>query len=255
MYETDLADFQWQVIPEILPNTRRRKYSPRLIVNALLCPTKSGCRWRLLPREVPAFPRVYSCFRRWQADGRWARLTQALVRRHRRRAAPWRQPSPRVALLDAQSIKCSERGVLDKGVDGHKPIQGRIRQPLADTGGLPLAAHVGPAHENDRMGGKAALKKLAQQGFERLGPALADAGHDGLPLAERTRQRHDWRLETAPEPTDSGGFTPVPTRWVVEPSIGWLQRDRRLRRDYECETTCAEAPTCLSSSRHLIRES
>ena len=60
MYETDLTDFQWQVIQEIMPDTRRRKHSLRLIVNALRYLTKSGCQWRLLPREFPAFPLVYS---------------------------------------------------------------------------------------------------------------------------------------------------------------------------------------------------
>ena len=176
MYETDLTDFQWQVIQETLPDTRRRKYSLRLIVNALLYLTKSGCQWRLLPHEFPPFPLVYYYFRRWQADGRWAALNQALVRRHRRRAAPSRQSSPSVAVLDAQSIKCSERGVLDKGFDGHKKIQGRKGQLIVDTGGLLLAAHVGPAHENDRVGGKAALQNLAQQGFERLHLVLVDTG-------------------------------------------------------------------------------
>ena len=83
LYETALTDFQWQVIQEILPDTRRRKHSLRLIVNALLYLTKSGCQWRLLPHEFPPFPLVYYYFRRWQADGRWARLNQALVRRHR----------------------------------------------------------------------------------------------------------------------------------------------------------------------------
>ena len=168
-----------------------------------------------MPNEFPAFPLVYYYFRRWQADGRWARLNQALVRRHRQRAAPSRQPSPSVAVLDAQSIKCSERGVLAKGFDGHKKIQGRKRQLLVDTGGLLLVTHVGPAHENDRTGGKAALKKLAQQGFERLGLVLADAGYNGQPLAEWTQTHYCWRLETAPGLTGSGGFTPVPTRWVV----------------------------------------
>ena len=59
MYETDLTDSQWQVIQKLLPDTRRRKHLLRLIVNALLYCTKSGCQWRLLPREFPAFPLVY----------------------------------------------------------------------------------------------------------------------------------------------------------------------------------------------------
>jgi len=254
MYETDLTAFQWQVVQETLPGTRRRKYSLRLIVNALLYPTKSGCQWRLLPREFPPFPLAYYYFWRWQADGRWAGLNRALVRRHRQRAAPSRQPSPSAAVLDAQSIKCSERGVADKGFDGHKKIQGRKRQLVVDTGGLLLAARVGPAHENDRVGGKAALQKLAQQRFERLGLVLADAGYDAQPPAQWTRDCCGWRLETAPGLTGSGGFTPVPTRWVVGRSVSWLHWDRRLSRDYECETTAAEATICLSSIRHLIRK-
>ena len=59
MCETDLTDFQWQGIQEILPDTPRREHSLRLIVNALLYLTKSGFQWRLLLHEFPAFPLVY----------------------------------------------------------------------------------------------------------------------------------------------------------------------------------------------------
>ena len=176
------------------------------------------------------------------------------MRRHRQRGAPSRQPSPSVAILDAQSVKCSERGVPAKGFDGHKKIQGRKRQLVVDTGGWLLTAHVGPAHENDRVGGQAVLEKLHQQGFERLAVVLVDAGYGGQPLVQWTQTHCGWRLETAPGLVGRGGFTPVPTRWVVERSISWLHWDRRLSRDYECETTCAEAPTYLSSSRYLIRK-
>ena len=117
-----------------------------------------------------------------------------------------------------------------------------------------LAAPVGPAHENDRVGGKAALQNLAQQGFERLHLVLVDAGYDGQPLAQWTRDHCGWRLETASGLTGSGGFIPVSTRWVVERAISWLQWDRRLSRDYECETSSAEATVYLSSIRHLIRK-
>ena len=181
MHETDLTDFQRQVIQEIVPDTSRRKHTLRLIFNALLYLTKCGCQWRLLPRKFTALPLVYSYFRRWQVIGRWARLNQALVRRHRQHAALSRQPSPRVAVLDVQSIKSSERGVLDISFDGHKKIQGRQRQLVVDTGGRLRAARVGSAHEHDRVSGQAALQKLAQQGFERLQLVLTDAGYDGQP--------------------------------------------------------------------------
>ena len=74
MYETDLTDSQWQVIQQIVPDTRRRKYSLPLILNALLYLTKSGCQWRLLPHDFAPYPICYYYVRRWQADGRWARL-------------------------------------------------------------------------------------------------------------------------------------------------------------------------------------
>lgn len=59
-------------------------------------------------------------------------------------------------------------------------------------------SYVGPANENDRMGGKKALEKLRQLGFERLQLVLADAGYDGQPLAEWPQARCGWRLQTAP---------------------------------------------------------
>ena len=64
------------------------------------------------------------------------------MRRQRQRTASSRQASSSVAVLDAQSVKCSERGVLNKGFDGHKNIQGRKRQLAVDTGGLLPAGHV-----------------------------------------------------------------------------------------------------------------
>lgn len=254
MYETDLTDFQWQVMQNALPIARRRKYSLRLILNALLYLTKSGCQWRLLPNDFPPYPICFYYFRRWHADGRWACLNKMLVEQDRQQSAPSGQPSPSVAIVDAQSIKNSERGVLDKGFDGHKHIQGRKRQLAVDTGGRLLAAHVGPANENDRIGGRAVLEKLHQQGFKRLQLVLTDAGYDGRPLAEWAQAHCGWRLETAPGLSGSGGFTPQPTRWVVERSISWLQWDRRLSRDFECETSSAEATLYLSSIRHLIRK-
>ena len=107
LYETDLTDSQWPVIQEILPDTRRRKHSLRLIVNAWLYWTKNGCQCWLLPRELPAYALVYYYFCRWQADGHWSRLNQDLVGHQRQLTAPSRHPSSGVAIVDAQSIKCA----------------------------------------------------------------------------------------------------------------------------------------------------
>ena len=254
MYETDLTDSQWQVMEEILPVKRRRKYDLRLIVNALLYLTKSGCQWRLLPNDFPPYPICFYYFRRWQQNGQWAGLNKVLVGQERQRAAPSGHASPSVAILDAQSIKSSERGVPDKGFDGHKKIQGRKRQLVVDTGGRLLAVHVGPAQENDRIGGRNALQNLLQQGYQRLRLVLTDAGYASQALGQWVQQACGWHLATAPGLSGHAGFTPAPVRWVVERSISWLHWDRRLSRDYECDTSSAEAFLFMSSIRHLIRK-
>ncbi|HLK96757.1 MAG TPA: IS5 family transposase [Hymenobacter sp.] len=254
MYETDLTDSQWQVMEKSLPTQRRRKYSLRLILNALLYLTKSGCQWRLLPNDFPPYPICFYYFRRWQSSQQWARLNKVLVEQERQQTAPSGQPSPGVAILDAQSIKSCERGVLDKGFDGHKKVQGRKRQLVVDTGGRLLAVSVGPANENDRIGGHKALQQLYEQGYARLRLVLTDAGYAGRPLAEWAQTQSGWRVETAPGLSGQGRFTPAPIRWVVERSISWLHWDRRLSRDFECETSSAEAILFLSSIRHLIRK-
>ena len=56
------------------------------------------------------------------------------------------------------------------------------------------------------------MQKLAQQRSERLALVLADAGYDGQPLAQWTREHGGWRLETAFELTGSFACTPVPPR-------------------------------------------
>ena len=196
----------------------------------------------LLPREFPAYPPVYYYFRRWQADGRWVELNRALGRRHQR-AAPQRQPAQAWPCPMPNPSSAVNAGCWGRALTVTKKFQGRKRQLPVDTGGWQLAARVGPAHENDRVGGQAALRNLHQLGFERLHLVLADAGYDGQYLAEWARDHCGRRLETAPGPTGSGSFTPVPTRWVSGASSagcdgtgacesGPRVRDNRCRNNY-----------------------
>ncbi len=49
LYSTNLTDKQWQVIEKIInPQERKRKYSLRNIMNAILYLLKTGCQWRIL---------------------------------------------------------------------------------------------------------------------------------------------------------------------------------------------------------------
>ena len=53
MYPTNLTDAQWQVIKEIQNDNRQRKYSLREMWNAIFFLNKTGCQWRMVPKDFP----------------------------------------------------------------------------------------------------------------------------------------------------------------------------------------------------------
>ncbi len=68
-YETNLTNARWQVIAEFIEDRRKRKYSLRTIVDALLYVVKTGCQWRHLPLDFPKWQLVYYYFRKFEATG------------------------------------------------------------------------------------------------------------------------------------------------------------------------------------------
>ena len=55
-----------------------RLHSPREILNAVFYVLKTGCQWRMLPREFPPWKTVFHYFRTWRIDGTWERMNRAL---------------------------------------------------------------------------------------------------------------------------------------------------------------------------------
>ena len=185
MYPTDLTDSAWQVIDQILADKRKRKYSLRAIFNALLYVTKMGCQWRQMPNDLPPWLVCYYYFwigppKRWRNEGKWERLNKTLVERRRQKAN--RHASPSVGVIDSQSVKNSEWGVVLKGFDGNKKVQGRKRHLVVDTLGLVLVV-VHAANQHDSPAARAVLSSLARQGYERLTKILADSAY-GKNLAD-----------------------------------------------------------------------
>ena len=71
-YPTNLTDKQWQITEKIPdPNHRKRKYSLRDIMNAIMYLVKTGCQWRMLPKDFPPYNTVFYYF------DRWSRLSQS----------------------------------------------------------------------------------------------------------------------------------------------------------------------------------
>jgi transposase len=111
-YPSDLSNREWaqvcRVIPAPKPGGRPAKYPRREIVNALLYITRSGCPWRMLPKDLPPWRIVYWYFMIWKKDGTLDRLMDLL--RGDLRQAEGRQRQPSAAIIDSQSVKTTERG-------------------------------------------------------------------------------------------------------------------------------------------------
>ena len=131
-YGSDLTDEQWALleplIPKPLPGGRPAEIERREIVNGILYVLRTGCGWRHLPHDLPAWGTVYSYFRRWRREGIWDRVLAAL--RMRMRTQQGRDPEPSAAIIDSQSIKTSAVRGPEKGFDmGKKNLGSQTARP------------------------------------------------------------------------------------------------------------------------------
>ena len=218
------------------------------MVNALFYLVKTGCQWRLLPREYPPWQTVYSYFRGWRDDGTWYRLHAALRAQVRQRVGKNAQPS--AAILDSQSVKTTERGGI-RGYDAGKHVNGRKRHLLVDTLGLILVVAVSSAAVQDRAAAEPVLS-LARYSFPDLARIWADGGYSGQ-LVDWVARWCGWVLEIIKRSDTAKGFVVLPKRWIVERTFGWLGRFRRLSKDYEYETRSSETVILLAMSHLMVR--
>lgn len=111
-YPTDLTDQEWQIIEPLLPPAKfgghPRTTNLREVLNAIFYLNRTGCQWRMLPREFPAWQTVYAYFARWQKKGVWEEMNTTLRQKLRQQAG--REAHPSLALIDSQSVKTTEKG-------------------------------------------------------------------------------------------------------------------------------------------------
>jgi putative transposase len=244
-----MTNSQWQVISEILKDQRKRKYSLRLIVEAIFYLSKTGCQWRLLPTCYPPSGICFYYYQLWTRNGKWAEMNRLLVEQYR--VSQGRLASPSVGIIDSQSVKNSEWGVQEKGFDGYKRIQGRKRHIIVDTLGCVIGVKVTAANIPDS---KVALQLCQQmKAYPRV--LLADGGYQGKWIKQAQKQlKMEVKVVKRNEMHKNTPFKPLPQRWKVERTISWLQWNRRLAKDYECDTASSETQIYIANIYRLLKK-
>lgn len=120
--------------------------------------------------------------------------------------------------------------------------------------GLPITLAVSDASLQDRDSASFVLGAIDGL-FPRLKKMFADAGYQGPRFKEGVAGvRKRLAVEIVRRSDTAKGFEVLPKRWVVERTIAWLNRCRRLAKDFECRSRNALAFLRLAAIRLMLRK-
>jgi transposase len=267
-YPCGLTDSEWEQVRHLFDppgrTGRPEKYPRRQMLDACIYVLRSGCSWRMLPKDFPPWTAVYKTFRRWLAQGRFETMYDELRKLWRNRQH--RAPDPTAAILDSQSVKTSPQGGA-KGYDAGKKIKGRKRHLVTDTLGLLVAVLITSASTQDRDAAMPAmdLAKAKVPGIQML---YVDSGYSGK-RAEEIRQKHGVEIDVVRHPRNRNvgrwhegqlplfdlptGFVVLPKRWVIERTNAWNDRPRRMNKDHDRNLAVSTGWIWLTEGRMLLR--
>jgi transposase len=116
---------------------------------------------------------------------------------------------------------------------------------------LSIAVH--PADIQDRDGAALVLDKRTRALFPFIERIYADGGYQGPRVRAAAARTGTWTIEIVKRSDIAKGFVVLPKRWIVERTLAWISRCRRLSRDFERYARTVAAFVRLAMIRIMLK--
>lgn len=238
-YASDVSREKFKEIQPALQSVRKRTKPTTVDLYEVFCAVlyllRTGCQWRMLPRDFPPWATVYSYFAKWSKpdkDGISVLERELKVQVGAARKKEGRNSLPTLLIVDAQSVKNTDTAGF-KGYDAGKKVSGIKRHIGVDTQGLPHMVEVTTANVTDRTGALQGMNRC-KGNLTEVKSVLVDGGYTGDPFAQGVQKvlGETVTVQIAKR-SELHKFAVIPKRWVVERSFAWLEKNRRLWKNCE----------------------
>jgi putative transposase len=272
LYDTDLSDGQYALILKYLPKvkiTKPCKYTKHQYLNAILYVTKTGCQWRMIPKDYPPFKTVHKYFRKLCELGVLESVVFALNNLVIGKTKRVRDNNTLKLIVDSKSISCSERLCKKySGYDGHKKVKGMKLFELIDCNNLCWRTMLMPANTAEIKGAQTIISRTFESKVKPIVKfILGDKAFNGdgfekevynkygiiiVSLKKKQNRKfnlsEDEKLHSRIEQEKYNFITPH--RYRVEQNFAHHTQNRRLNRIYDYYPKSYEAFVKLA---HVVR--